>query len=484
MGGLALFGRQIGRKGSGVNTLAFTAAVMTAFEPHILWDIGFQLSFAATLGLVLYAEPLTQWFINLANRWTTEERAEKFAGPVGEYLLFTLAANITTIPLIVLYSGGISLLSPLVNLLILPVQPAIMILGGLAIISGSLFFAIGNLLAYLAWPFAYYTIRVVEWMDQVSIGMLNTGDVNPWWIVSVFVVILGATWLAPEIKEWWSNQENLGQKVFTPLLVGLITISLFTWHTVQRMPDGQLHISILDTGTSNAFLIGTPKGRYILINGGDSTVQLSNQLGRRLPLTHRRLDFLVVGAPASNQIGALETIIPQYPPNQILWSGLPSPNREADYLRQKITEMDIPLTYAKTGHALDLGEGARLEVIDTNSLGGVFLIEWENFRAILPFGSNPDELVEISQVAKYQQPAFLLAADHGYAPANPPEWINKLNPQFIVITVDSADPDGLPNQEFLDAVEGYPLLRTDRHGWIEITTDGRQIWVSTENSTS
>ncbi|NIW50255.1 MAG: hypothetical protein GWN30_37435, partial [Gammaproteobacteria bacterium] len=52
-----------------------------------------------------------------------------------------------------------------------------------------------------------------------------------------------------------------------------------------------------------------------------------------------------------------ETIIPQYPPNQILWSGLPSPNREADYLRQKITEMDIPLTYAKTGHALDLGEG-------------------------------------------------------------------------------------------------------------------------------
>ncbi|NIW50254.1 MAG: hypothetical protein GWN30_37430, partial [Gammaproteobacteria bacterium] len=120
----------------------------------------------------------------------------------------------------------------------------------------------------------------------------------------------------------------------------------------------------------------------------------------------------------------------------------------------------------------------------TNSLGGVFLIEWENFRAILPFGSNPDELVEISQVAKYQQPAFLLAADHGYAPANPPEWINKLNPQFIVITVDSADPDGLPNQEFLDAVEGYPLLRTDRHGWIEITTDGRQIWVSTENSTS
>jgi competence protein ComEC len=163
MGGLALFGWQIGRKGSGLNTLAITTAVMALFDPYVLWDIGFRLSFAATLGLVLYAEPLAQWFIDLIQRWTTEDRAEKLAGPVGEYLLFTLAANITTIPLILLYSGGISLLSPLVNLLILPVQPAIMVFGGIAMLSGSLLPLVGRLLAYLAWPFAFYTIRIVEY---------------------------------------------------------------------------------------------------------------------------------------------------------------------------------------------------------------------------------------------------------------------------------------------------------------------------------
>ena len=56
MGGLTLFAAQIGRCQDGLNTLAFVAALMALFNPYVLWDVGFQLSFAATLGLLLYAE--------------------------------------------------------------------------------------------------------------------------------------------------------------------------------------------------------------------------------------------------------------------------------------------------------------------------------------------------------------------------------------------------------------------------------------------
>jgi competence protein ComEC len=60
MGGLALFARQVGRRQAGLNSLAGVAAVMAMFNPQILGDAGFQLSFGATLGLVLYAEPLSR----------------------------------------------------------------------------------------------------------------------------------------------------------------------------------------------------------------------------------------------------------------------------------------------------------------------------------------------------------------------------------------------------------------------------------------
>jgi predicted membrane metal-binding protein len=67
MGCFALVARQLGRQ-TGINTLALTAAMMAGFNPSILWDPGFQLFFAATLGLVLYAEPLQTWFTNLLGR--------------------------------------------------------------------------------------------------------------------------------------------------------------------------------------------------------------------------------------------------------------------------------------------------------------------------------------------------------------------------------------------------------------------------------
>ena len=96
MGGLTLLARQLGRQTHGMASLAAAAIAMTIVNPLILWDVGFQLSFAATLGLILYADPLNSRFVHFVSRWLDEERAEKLAGPVSEFVLFTLAAQVTT----------------------------------------------------------------------------------------------------------------------------------------------------------------------------------------------------------------------------------------------------------------------------------------------------------------------------------------------------------------------------------------------------
>ncbi len=74
----------------------------------------------------------------------------------------------------------------------------------------------------------------------------------------------------------------------------------------------------------------------------------------------------------------------------------------------------------------------------------------------------------------------LLLADCGYAPVNPPEWIAKLQPQVVLLSVGAGDPDGRPSPETLEAVSDYSLLRTDRNGWIELSTDGERMWVEVE----
>jgi competence protein ComEC len=135
MGCFALIARQMGRQ-TGINTLAITAALMAGDNPHIIWDVGFQLSFAATLGLVLYAEPLQTWFARLLAHRLPPATARRIAGPAGDYFLFTLAAQVMTLPIIAYHFQRISLVSIVANPVILPAQPPVMILGGLAVLLG------------------------------------------------------------------------------------------------------------------------------------------------------------------------------------------------------------------------------------------------------------------------------------------------------------------------------------------------------------
>ena len=66
-------------------------------------------------------------------------------------------------------------------------------------------------------------------------------------------------------------------------------------------------------------LIQSPTGRFLLVNGGLSSIRLSDSLGRRLPLFHRQVDTLVVAGPDEGKLDGLPTVVEQYPPGEVLW---------------------------------------------------------------------------------------------------------------------------------------------------------------------
>lgn len=73
-----------------------------------------------------------------------------------------------------------------------------------------------------------------------------------------------------------------------------------------------------------------------------------------------------------------------------------------------------------------------------------------------------------------------MLADQGAAGANPTEWLRQLDPQLVLISVGANDSRGLPDPEVIQVLQGYNLLRTDRNDWIELTTDGEQMWAEVE----
>ena len=176
----AFGGHLIGRRQSGLNALGFTAALMCLFNPFLLRDVSFQLSFAATLGLVLFATPLQSWVNNCLTSRMSEERAASISRPLGNYVLLTFAAQVTTFPVIISQFGRFSLSSFLANPLILPVQPPLLIMGGTSMILGAVSPPLGRYLSLLTWPLAAYSNWVVEKLAQIKIGNMVI-DSNAWW---------------------------------------------------------------------------------------------------------------------------------------------------------------------------------------------------------------------------------------------------------------------------------------------------------------
>ena len=478
MGGLSLVIRQAGRRNDGLNALMLSALIMSIFNPNIPWDVGFQLSFFATLGLILYAEPFQNWAVNLITRFTSPGKAQKLAAPISEYILLTLAAQITTLPIMAYHFKRISLVSLIANPFILPVQPAVMIVGGIAVILSLVWLPLGAIAAYAAWPFVAYTIRLVEFFALLPNGVIVLGDFSFWLVLLFYIVLLTWTLARDRLREFFANRrDSLPTFPVATVVIVLMILVTVTWRAVFAVPDENLHITFLNVGSADAILIETPGGRNILINGGPSASLLSDGLGRRLPPLDRRLDWLIVASTQENQLSGLPRVVERITPSNVLWAGNVEASFSARNLDEWFTDHDIPVTRAETGSELDLGEGAVLHILNVNSRGAVLLLEWNTFRALLPLGMNFNALEELNYGKGTGIVSLLLLGDSGYAPINPPEWINNLSPQLIILSVAAGDRDGLPHEGTLKAVEDYPLLRTSQNGWIEVTTDGTKMWV-------
>lgn len=481
MGILALLAKQVGRRQMALNTLLAVAMLMCFANPLFVWDVGFQLSFFATLGLILYAEPFSQFAANLLNRYFPLSTAEKIIQPLSDFVLLTFAAQLTTIPIMAYHFQRISLVSFIANPFILPAQPAVMILGGAAVFLSLLWIPLGQLAAWIALPFVAYTIRIVELFGKVPHGTLFLGDFSIGFVILFYAALLSLTF-------GWSRLGELTQAArrragvigaggaILVLSLALLLIS----RAASAFPDKLLHVTFLDVGSADAVFIKTPSGKSILINGGSSVTILSDELGRRVSAFDRRLDWLVVANTQEDQVAALPRVIERYPPDAVLWSGNEQGSFSSRVLDEYLTLQSIPVTMAEEGQILDLGDGATLKILTTGSRGSVILIEWKNFRALLPVGMSFEALDELQNGASVGPVSALSLADSGYAPSNPPEWIANLNPELIVLPVAAGDVDGMPDAETLETIKDFSLLRTDVNGWIEITTNGEQMWVNVE----
>ena len=181
MAALLLSAEIIGRPSRGVNILIIGAGLLALFEPKIILEVGFQLSLAATYGLLRLSPLIAQALESL-----------KIPGVVRNILAETLAATILTAPIIITYFERLSLISPVSNLLVLPIIPLLMglgLIGSLVILFSPI---IGGYLLLLTWPLLEWTIRLSAYLASLPYSTTNLAF-NGWVAAALTLMIITLT---------------------------------------------------------------------------------------------------------------------------------------------------------------------------------------------------------------------------------------------------------------------------------------------------
>lgn len=507
MAGVVLLARETGRAGRAAAALGWAVALLLLADPELIGDAGFQLSSLATAGLIAWATPLTGWIEAIGRgrlpRW------------LAESLGVSLAAQAATLPIILVSFGRLALLSPLVNLVVVPlVAPAMAV--GLVALAGGVAVVLG------APPLLGATIAAPGWVIlRILVAVVDTAAALPFASVTleppfdaVAALIAGGGLVG---VSWWRRRRrssparspttrptvatkarpNTGRSAHRASVAALAMAVALAGAVVAARPAGTARVSILDVGQGDAILVEGSRGGRLLVDGGPDPNRLLIELDRRIPPWDRRIDAVVLSHPHEDHVAGLALLLERYDVDRVFEPGMRGPGPGYAAWLRDLAGPDAPVR-------LGLAAGDRLAVdeIDLrvlwpirgqvpatppdggtgiNNVSVVFLGQVGERRFLLM--GDVEEGIDPSLLADDLPHVDLLkVAHHGSRTATTQAFVDAVRPAVAVASAGAGNSYGHPAKATMDrlAASGARVLRTDRDGTVVASFEAQGMTVHNE----
>lgn len=485
MSGLVLVGRALRRRAYIPASLAFAVLVLSLLDPFAPWDLGFQLSLAATLGIGLWADQLGRGIDRLLARRFSPNWAARLGDLVTEPLAVGLAAQALTLPLILAAFGRLSLMALPVNLLVAPVQAPLMLLGAAAVAVSTIAPALGQLLFWGDGVLLGWTLTIVRGAARLPLADIGFG-LPPRAVALAFS--LGIGWLMMDGLQLTFWQRMNRWAAARPLMLATLFAAGLAigaaGAVVASRADGQLHVWFLDVGHSNAVLMQTPAGAQILVDGGRNPARLLGALGDRMPFNDRQIDLLVLTEPDENEYSALTLLAERYDVGLVLSHGQPNQSESFAALRERLQTSPWQVVHA--GDSFTLSDGVAVEILyptetpaledslDDHAL--TLRVHYGGVSILLPGDLSRDGQTALLEHGRWPLAQVMQLPHHGAARGLSDAFLAAVQPQLIVVQADTANRLGEPDPDVMAALPEVPVLRTDQRGTVHLWTDGQHLW--------
>jgi competence protein ComEC len=458
MGAAGLVATLGGRRASRLYGLALALGVTLAVDPGVASDVGWQLSFAAVLGILLLAAPL---------REAIGARLGKggLRRALAEGLAVTIAATLATAPLIAFHFETLSTTTLLANALALPAVAPAMWLGmlgaALAQVPGVPLEPLNGLAALLL----AYIAQVASWCAAPSWAELHV-HLGAGGLLGAYLCLGGAL-----VAAWrFPRAAIAGGALVSLIALAALLLSLTAANGDPGLePRGALRIEVLDVGQGDAILLEPRGAPAVLVDGGPPGDDLAAKLEAA---GVDRLGAAVITHDQSDHAAGVEELLGHFPVARLLYARL----RRRALERARAAGVDTVRITA--GEALRSG-ALELEVLwpppallgqplggeDPNEQALVLLARWREFSMLLTADAEAEAVpVDPGPVD------VLKVAHHGSEDAGLDALLDHIRPGLAVISVGAHNPYGHPTAATLRVLDAHRVrtLRTDRDGTVVI----------------
>ena len=497
MGCLNLLAMMVGRRSSRFYALAFAAAVTLAIEPHIAADVGWQLSFAAVLGILLLGPLLRRSLARFL-------AAGALGRALAETAAMTIAATVATAPLIAFHFGELSTTTLFANLLAAPAVGPAMWLGMVAAAGGQV---PGFPVEAINWVDALllaYVAQVAAWCGRPSWAFIHVrpnlaGVFGTYVALAICTVGILRLRRRRRISALRRRKSAGGQKTppYAPfpsrrrrlvLAAAVLLVALAGVRAVRspvggaaQGPSVGLRVSVLDVGQGDAILLQPAQAPAVLVDGGPPGDALPAKLA---DAGVERLGVVIVTHDQSDHAGGIREALGSLPVGRLAFGVLRRRTladvREAGVAAYRVARGDEVRSGALRLEVLwppaEVLRGPSAEA-DPNSRALVLLARWGRFTMLL----SADAEAETTPIDPGPLDALKIA-HHGSDDAGLADLLERTEPRIAIVSVGEDNPYGHPTAGTLAtlASHGVRVLRTDRDGTVSLDVVGASMRVTAD----
>ena len=462
-----LFGKLIDRDAHSVSLLAFVAMLMLIYNPAFINNVGFQLSFIVTFGLLTTANVIFEKY-----------KDSKIPQWLMGAILIPIIAQIWVAPIQMFYFNTFSTYSVLANLISMPFLSIISFLGFVSSIIASaspLTDSIAMFLDQILNFFLNILVIISNFFANLPFSLITTTHPNIFQIFMYYAIILLLT---------ISVKSEFNKKIV--IAIGSIFILLCL--SLINIPNHNLQIITFDVQNADCFLIKTPQNKYFIIDTGRASFQGSKAQANSIIIKYlkdrgiKNIEGLIVTHFDNDHSGGTSDIMKNVKIKKIYLNSLKDTSMTSMHIYQTIKNLDIPTSIPVNNNVIYSEKDFQLKTYfadfeTDNEKSIITLLSYKNFDMLFTGDAGLKAFNELKKDIPTNI-EVLKVGHHGGPNVVDENMLKHLNTKVAIISTGQ-NSFGHPNIGTLDILRNTEVYRTDRHNAIEIKSNGNDYTLST-----